>query len=132
MDLAMVEGKAMIIFVIKIKLLWVFVFSSDEDHLTIVEDGRGPIPGMSPTCSGCVMIVAHFLSFAVLDLVHTVQSETGRVEVEGHAVDPGLVPTLDPLHVRSVGPIPDPNLAQFPLVDPIPDLLSTPLTDSYK
>ena len=61
--------------------------------------------------------------FAVLDLVRTVQGETGGAEIEGHVVDPSPVPTPDHLLVHIAGPIPVPDLAPFPHVGPILDHL---------
>lgn len=79
--------------------------------------------------------MVHFFNcflFVVLDLVHTVQSETGGVKVEGHTVDPDPVPTPDHLHIHIAGPIPVPDLAPFLHVDPILDHLEfvpTPLPE---
>lgn len=64
-----------------------------------------------------------YFSFAVLDLVRTVQRETGGAKIEGHVVDPGPVPTPDHLHGRIAGPIPVPDLVLFPRVGPILDHL---------
>ena len=80
-----------------------------------------------------LVVTFKYFSFTVLDLVRTVQRETGGAKIEGHVVDPGPVPTPDHLHVHIAGPIPVPDLALFPRVGPILDhleLVPTPLPDS--
>ena len=91
-------------------------------HQTTTEGDLTPILGMLMDYRLIeIFFIFEIFPVAVLDLVRTVQGETGGAKIEGHAVDPGPVPIPDHLHVRIAGRIP--GLALFPHVGLIPDHL---------